>query len=98
MRLSSNPASMSRRGHPVCLAGRLLPELMTVREDDQGLRAVVRRHSHARRDVPVDSDIVHLNLNDRAAYERAYQALAVSGEESGGRVVARLAQPEGGHP
>jgi len=65
------PAFDGRRGHPICLAGRLLPELANVSEEDEGLRAVVRRHADARREVQVDSPIVHLNLNDRAAYADA---------------------------
>jgi molybdenum cofactor cytidylyltransferase len=66
------PSFEGRRGHPICLAGRLLPELLAVREEEQGLRAVVRRHRHARRDVPVDSAIIHLNLNDPDTYAQAY--------------------------
>jgi molybdenum cofactor cytidylyltransferase len=66
------PSFGGRRGHPICLAGRLLPELLAVREEEQGLRAVVRRHQQARRDVPVDSAIIHLNLNDPDAYAQAY--------------------------
>jgi molybdenum cofactor cytidylyltransferase len=73
------PIFAGRRGHPICLAGCLLPELLTVQEEDQGLRAVVRRHAEARRDVPVDSATIHLNLNDRAAYEQAYEALGNDG-------------------
>jgi molybdenum cofactor cytidylyltransferase len=69
------PVFGGRRGHPICLSGRLVPELAEVREQDQGLRAVVRRHAGARREVPVESDVVHLNLNDQAAY-----AAAIRGE------------------
>ena len=65
------PAFGGRRGHPICLAGRLLPELADVREEDEGLRAVVRRHADARHEVQVDSAIVHLNLNDPDAYADA---------------------------
>jgi molybdenum cofactor cytidylyltransferase len=68
------PAFDGRRGHPLGLAGRLLPELTTVREEDQGLRAVVRRHADTTVVVPVSSDVVHLNLNNPAAYAAAYQA------------------------
>jgi molybdenum cofactor cytidylyltransferase len=73
------PAFGGRRGHPICLSGQLLPELGAVSEESEGLRAVVRQHAHARVEVPVDNPIVHLNLNDRAAYERAREASAESG-------------------
>jgi molybdenum cofactor cytidylyltransferase len=69
------PVFGGRRGHPICLSGRLLPELADVREEDQGLRAVVRRHAGARREVPVDSAVVHLNLNDPVAYEEALRGV-----------------------
>jgi CTP:molybdopterin cytidylyltransferase MocA len=68
------PAHGGRRGHPLCVAGRLVPELAAVREDDQGLRAVVRRHAETAIEVSIDSDIIHLNLNDEAAYRVAYDA------------------------
>jgi molybdenum cofactor cytidylyltransferase len=71
------PVFDGRRGHPICLSGQLLPELMDVREEDQGLRAVVRRHAEARREVPVDSAVIHLNLNDSAAYAEALRGVRV---------------------
>jgi molybdenum cofactor cytidylyltransferase len=68
------PVFGGRRGHPLGLSGRLIPELAAVREEDLGLRAVVRRHADTTVEVPVSSDVVHLNLNDPAAYEAAYRA------------------------
>lgn len=65
------PVFGGRRGHPVCLSGRLVPELAAIREEDQGLRAVVRRHGHSIREVSVESEVIHLNLNDPAAFEAA---------------------------
>ena len=65
------PLFDERPGHPVCLSARLLPELTSAREEDQGLRAVVRRHRDTTRVVRVDDPIVHLNLNDQAAYDAA---------------------------
>ena len=63
------PTYKGRRGHPVCFAGRLLGELRTVSEEDEGLRAVVRRHRVA--EVSVDDESVVWNLNDPAAYAAA---------------------------
>jgi CTP:molybdopterin cytidylyltransferase MocA len=60
------PSFGGRRGHPVCVSGSLLSELRTVAEEDQGLRAVVRRHPPTA--VPVASESVVWNLNDPAAY------------------------------
>ena len=60
------PTFRGRRGHPVCFSGSLLSELRKVREEDQGLRAVVRRQPPT--EVPVTSESVVWNLNDPAAY------------------------------
>src|SRR6266536_2022246 len=68
------PLHNERPGHPVCLAGRLLPALANVQEETQGLRAIVRGHAATTRVVRVSSDVVHLNLNDPAAYEAGRSA------------------------
>jgi molybdenum cofactor cytidylyltransferase len=65
------PAYAGRRGHPAIFAGSLLPELRSVDEATEGLRAVSRRHAAERLEVPFDSDEVLLDCNDRAAYELA---------------------------
>jgi len=63
------PVFGGRRGHPVCLAGRLVRELQMVSEEGQGLRTVVRRHAVT--EVAVGSESVVWNLNDPAAYAAA---------------------------
>ncbi len=68
------PIFGGRPGHPICFAGRLISELLAVREEDQGLRAVVRRYAATTVAVPVESDVVHLNLNDPARYRAAFAA------------------------
>jgi CTP:molybdopterin cytidylyltransferase MocA len=65
------PTHHGRRGHPICVAGRLLPELRTVTEENEGLRAVVRAHAQRLVEVPVNSECVLWNLNDPAAYAAA---------------------------
>ncbi|MBV8713781.1 MAG: nucleotidyltransferase family protein [Chloroflexi bacterium] len=63
------PTFGGQRGHPVCLAGTLLAELREVTEADQGLRAVVRRHTVT--EVPVETEAILWNLNDPASYGAA---------------------------
>jgi CTP:molybdopterin cytidylyltransferase MocA len=65
------PTYEGRRGHPVCFAGHLLAELRTVSEQQQGLRAIVRRHADRIAEVPVDDPAVTWNLNDPQAYAAA---------------------------
>jgi molybdenum cofactor cytidylyltransferase len=66
------PTYAGRRGHPICLSGRLLSELRAVSEQEQGLRSIVRRH--AQLEVPVSRASVVWNLNDPAAYTAARSA------------------------
>ncbi|HET6315594.1 MAG TPA: nucleotidyltransferase family protein [Chloroflexota bacterium] len=63
------PTYGGRRGHPVCVSSALLEELRAVTEEEQGLRAVVRRHAVT--EVAVDDASVLWNLNDPAAYAAA---------------------------
>lgn len=65
------PTYLGRRGHPICLVGRLLPEIQRLTEAEQGLRAVVQRHASSLVEAPVDSAAVLWNLNDPAAYAAA---------------------------
>jgi molybdenum cofactor cytidylyltransferase len=65
------PTFAGRRGHPVVFAGRLLPELREVNEQEQGLRSVVRRHADQLVEVPVADESVLWNLNDPQAYAAA---------------------------
>jgi molybdenum cofactor cytidylyltransferase len=63
------PTFAGRRGHPVCLSGRLLAALRAVTEADQGLRPIVRRAVVL--EVSVSTPSVVWNLNDPAAYAAA---------------------------
>ena len=65
------PTYEQRRGHPICLAGHLLPELRTVTEEAEGLRSIVKRHADHLVEVPVTAESVVWNLNDPAAYRAA---------------------------
>jgi molybdenum cofactor cytidylyltransferase len=65
------PTFRGRRGHPICIDGRLLPELRHVTEQEEGLRSIVRRHAQHVVEVPVENEAVVWNLNDPAAYAAA---------------------------
>jgi molybdenum cofactor cytidylyltransferase len=55
------PVQGGRRGHPVLFSRALLPELLAITEETQGIRAVLRRH--AALEVPFDDPAVHTDLN-----------------------------------
>lgn len=57
------PTYDGRRGHPVLFRGDLLAELLAIREETQGLRAVTARYREARQEVPVPFPEVLWDLN-----------------------------------
>ena len=60
------PTFAGRSGHPLIVPAAVVPELEQVTEATQGLRAVVTRHRHRLRSVPVESELAVLNLNTPA--------------------------------
>ena len=72
------PTYRGKSGHPVVLTGRLLPELLAVREDTFGLRAVV--DAHPPRLVPMDDEpVVRIDLDTPDLLDEARQLLGVAG-------------------
>ncbi len=67
------PTFGGRRGHPIVLARHVLPELLELSEEEQGLRAVVRSHARDTVEVPVNTDVVLWNLNDPQEYALAHR-------------------------
>jgi molybdenum cofactor cytidylyltransferase len=65
------PAHGGRRGHPVIFDRGLLPELLAITEETQGIRAVMRTHLRETREVAVSDPAVHLDLNSPADLEDA---------------------------
>ncbi|MFP5503565.1 MAG: NTP transferase domain-containing protein [Candidatus Sericytochromatia bacterium] len=65
------PTYEGRRGHPVLFRGDLLAELLAIREETQGLRAVTARHREGRQEVPVPFPEVLLDLNTPEAWRTA---------------------------
>lgn len=56
------PVHGGRRGHPVCFARTLYPELLAAPEAE-GARAVVRRHRDVLREVFVDDPAIHQDVD-----------------------------------
>jgi molybdenum cofactor cytidylyltransferase len=65
------PIYDGKSGHPAFFCGSLLPELCTVDDATEGLRAIVHRHATDVREVAFDRPIVLLDINTREDYERA---------------------------
>jgi molybdenum cofactor cytidylyltransferase len=65
------PVFEGKRGHPIVVAGSLLPELRQVREATQGLRAVIQRHESEVVEVSFDTSVVLLDINLPEEYAQA---------------------------
>ncbi len=65
------PRHDGRNGHPPIFRAELLPQLQSVTERQEGLRALRRRHAERTIFVEMDNPIVTLNLNTPDAYRRA---------------------------
>ena len=65
------PSLGGRPGHPPLFSGGLLPELLKVSEETEGLRQVMRDFRERRLLVPVDDPLTLTNLNTHEEYEAA---------------------------
>jgi molybdenum cofactor cytidylyltransferase len=67
------PTNAGHRGHPVLFDRALLPELLKISEETQGVRAVMRRHIDRTVEVEVRDRAVNLDLNTPSDLEGAPQ-------------------------
>jgi len=63
------PVHQGRRGHPVCFAHALYPELLEAPEEE-GARAVVRRHRALLREVVVEDPSIHQDVDSPEDFAR----------------------------
>ena len=72
-----------RRGHPVIFAPALRDELLALDEATEGLRAVLRAHTHAIRLVETDDPVALVNLNTPEDYATAVRRSSTSSARAG---------------
>ncbi len=65
------PTYRGQGGHPIILDGSLLPELMLIEEETQGLRAITQRYREAVRRTPVAATEALWDLNTPEQYRAA---------------------------
>ncbi len=70
------PEYMGKGGHPIALSASLLPELLQINEETQGIKAVVRRRPDAVRRFPLDNPEILLDLNTPEQYRAALGSIA----------------------
>jgi molybdenum cofactor cytidylyltransferase len=69
------PAYRGRRGHPTLFSAALLPELLAISEEKQGLREVMSRHRAEVRNIEFDTPAVLLDINTQQDYQEALRLL-----------------------
>lgn len=69
--LISVPEYKGKHGHPPVFNNALISELLSISEDQQGLRAVIEAHRDLIKGVAVDSPLALTNLNTQEDYEQA---------------------------
>ena len=65
------PSYNYRRGHPVIFHQRYAPEILDLDTESDGVRTVFKRYGDDIHYVPVDTDNVLRDIDDREDYERA---------------------------
>ncbi len=69
--LITSPRIGGRGGHPLAFSIRLMPELMRISEQGQGLREVFERHRADINRVHIDDPMIRLDINTPEEYARA---------------------------
>jgi molybdenum cofactor cytidylyltransferase len=70
-RLIAVPSYLGKRGHPILFSSRLRNELLSIKEENMGLRHVIQQHENFLLEVPVENEQIHLNLNRQEDYKMA---------------------------
>jgi molybdenum cofactor cytidylyltransferase len=70
------PSYEGKGGHPIVLSAELLDELLSIDEESQGIKAVVRRRPESVNRVPLDNPQILLDLNTPEQYRRAVETFA----------------------
>ena len=77
--LITHPTYQGRGGHPIIFHRSLVPELLAVTEERQGIREVVARHMGGLQRVELDDPMVRLDLNTLEDYHAAVERYAQPG-------------------
>ena len=64
------PVYQRRRGHPVLVHSKYVPEILAMEDADGGLRSLIRRHSERVQTLPVDSAEIHIDLDYPDEYRK----------------------------
>ena len=65
------PTFNGRGGHPIAIASELFPEVASIEEESEGLKAVTRRHERSTARVELGTPEILWDLNTPEDYEKA---------------------------
>ena len=68
------PEYRGKGGHPIAISSSLLPELLAIDEESQGIKAVVKRRPEDVYRFPLDNPEILLDLNTPEQYRAALDA------------------------
>lgn len=68
------PEYRGKGGHPIALSAALLPELLEIDEESQGIKAVVRHRPESVNRIPLDNPGILLDLNTPEQYRAALES------------------------
>ena len=66
-----SPVYQGHGGHPMVFAASLVPEIMSITEEGQGMREITRRHSEDIYELPMDNPVVRVDVNSPEDLEGA---------------------------
>jgi molybdenum cofactor cytidylyltransferase len=69
------PTYRGKGGHPIVLSPSLIPELLSINEETQGMKAVVQRHRDQTQKVEMEGPEVLWDLNTPEQYQEAIRSL-----------------------
>ena len=70
-RLVTVPTHLGQRGHPPVFSATLRPDLLSLTEERQGLRELMRRYLHGTAEVALSAPELLLNINTPEDYHQA---------------------------
>ena len=73
------PCHQGKGGHPVAISSTLIPELLEITEEEEGMKAVMRRHASETHRLELGNSDLLLDLNTPEEYQRA---LTLSGQQA----------------
>jgi molybdenum cofactor cytidylyltransferase len=67
------PTYQGKKGHPILFSKSTLSDLLSIKEETQGLRGVIQKYRNDMLEIPINNPLISLNLNTFEDYQKAIQ-------------------------